>query len=67
MLHKMRRRDPDKVFYAASELATCPNMKLTTLDKILWSLEEMQNEVVLPQETIYKAKQCIRRMLEYRA
>jgi quinolinate synthase len=67
VLHKMRRANPDKVFYPATEKAVCPNMKLTTLEKILWSLQEMQTEVVLDQDTIYKARQCIRRMLEYRA
>jgi len=66
VLHKMRRASPDKVFYPATDKAVCPNMKLTTLEKILVALEEMQTEVVLDQETIYKAKQSIRRMLEFR-
>jgi len=67
VLHKMRRANPDKAFYPATDKAVCPNMKRTTLEKILVSLDEMQTEVVLDQDTIYKAKQCIRRMLEYRA
>jgi quinolinate synthase len=67
VLHKMRQANPDKIFYPATEKAVCPNMKLTTLEKVLVSLDEMQTEVVLDQDTIYKARQCIRRMLEYRA
>jgi quinolinate synthase len=67
VLHKMRSENSDKVFYAATEHAVCPNMKMTTLEKVLWSLQEMRHEIILPQETIYRAKQCIRRMLEYRA
>jgi len=67
VLHKMRAENSDKVFYAATEHAVCPNMKMTTLEKVLWSLQEMRHEIILPQETIYRAKQCIRRMLEYRA
>jgi quinolinate synthase len=41
-------------------------MKLITLEKVLWALEEMHNEITLPREIIAKAKKCIQRMLLYR-
>ena len=66
-MHKIRRENPGKVFYPASQRAVCPNMKKITLEKVLWCLQEGRHEIVLPQETMYKARQCIRRMLEYRA
>ena len=66
ILHRMRRDNPDKSFYPASDLAICPNMKLITLEKVLWALEGMHDEITLPRETIAKAKKCIQRMLLYR-
>ena len=41
-LYKLRKESPDKVFYAASKLAICPNMKLINLEKILLALEDMR-------------------------
>lgn len=66
ILHRMRKNNPDKTFYPASDMAICPNMKLITLEKVLLSLEEMHDEITLPRETIAKAKKCIQRMLLYR-
>lgn len=66
ILHRMRRDNPDKTFYPASDKAICPNMKRITLEKVLWALEEMRDEITLPRETISKAKKCIQRMLLYR-
>jgi quinolinate synthase len=66
ILHKLRKDNPGKVFIPASERALCPNMKRITLEKVLWSLEEMTYEVRIEQETMFRARQCLRRMLEYR-
>ncbi|MFA4916574.1 MAG: quinolinate synthase NadA [Syntrophales bacterium] len=63
IIHRLRRENPDKVFYPASELAVCPNMKLTTLEKVLWSLQRLEHEVTVPEEIIARAKQSIQRML----
>jgi quinolinate synthase len=67
IIYRLKKENPEKTFYPASDKAVCPNMKLTTLEKVLWSLEEMSNEITLPRETIAKAKRCIQKMLEYRA
>lgn len=64
LLYRLRKENPGKKFYPASELATCPNMKLTTLEKILWSLEDMKEQVTVPEEIRIKAKKAIDRMLE---
>jgi len=64
ILSRLERENPDKKFYPASELSDCPNMKLTTLEKILWSLEDMVYEINVPQEIAKRAKKSIDRMVE---
>lgn len=64
ILHPLRKENPGKIFYPASELAVCPNMKMTTLNKVLWSLQEMKNEVTVPDEIAKKARKSIERMIE---
>jgi len=64
MLHRLRKENPGKTFYPATELAVCPNMKLTTLEKIVWAMEEMTHEVDVPEEIARKARVSIDRMLE---
>jgi quinolinate synthase len=64
ILHRLRKENPDKIFYPASEHAVCPNMKLTTLEKVLWSLESMQHEVKVPEEIRVKAKNAVDRMVQ---
>jgi quinolinate synthase len=64
LLHRLRKENPGKTFYAASELATCPNMKLTTLEKLLWSLEEEKTEITVPQKIADRARSAIQRMIE---
>jgi quinolinate synthase len=60
----LKKENPEKKFYAASELADCPNMKLNNLEKILWSLEDMVYPVTVPEEIAIRAKKSIDRMLE---
>jgi len=39
-------------------------MKKITLEKVLWSLEDMKNKVTVDEQVRVKAKTCIDRMLE---
>lgn len=64
ILHKLKKENPEKRFYPASELADCPNMKLNNLEKILWSLQDLVYKVEVPEEIARKAKRSIDRMLE---
>src|SRR5881396_552846 len=41
ILHRLRRENPSKRFYAANERASCAYMKVTTLPKVLRSLQNM--------------------------
>ena len=63
MLHPLRKENPDKRFYPASPLSDCPNMKLTTLEKMVWSLEDMVWQVTVPKETADRARLALERMV----
>ncbi|MBA7670271.1 Quinolinate synthase A [subsurface metagenome] len=64
IIHRLQNENPDKKFIAASKQAVCPNMKRITLEKILWSLEEMTPQVRVHEEIRLKAKSAVDKMLE---
>jgi quinolinate synthase len=64
IIHRLRKENPSKRFVPASEQAICPRMKLITLEKILWSLEEMAPQVKVPEEIRLKARLAVDKMLE---
>lgn len=64
MIDRLERENPGKKFYPVTKLAVCPNMKLTTLEKVLWSLEGLETKVQVPEEIALRAKKAIERMLE---
>ncbi len=66
MLHPLRKENPDKEFFPAAELADCPDMKLTTIEKMVWSLEDLSYRVEVPPETAKLARSAIDRMLHTR-
>src|SRR3989339_1016519 len=63
ILHRMRKENPQKSFYPVTEMAVCPNMKLCTLEKVLWALEEMPTEIKVPKVIADKARRTIEKML----
>ncbi|MFC2031867.1 quinolinate synthase NadA [Chloroflexota bacterium] len=63
IIHRLGKENPGKKFIPASEKAVCPNMKLITLEKVLWSLEDMAHEVKVTEEIRLKAKLAVDRML----
>ncbi len=64
IIHRLKKENPDKIFYPASEKAVCANMKRNSLEKVLWALEDMENIVTVPDDIGKKAKMAIERMLE---
>jgi len=64
IIHRLRKENPGKRFIPVSEQAICPNMKLITLEKVLWSLEEMSPEVKVPEEIRLKAIAAVDKMLQ---
>ncbi len=63
IIHRLKKENPDKIFHPVSDSVVCPNMKRTTLEKILWSLEDMTHKIEVPEETASRARRCIETML----
>ncbi len=64
LIYRLKKDNPGKEFYPASERAVCPNMKRTTQEKVLWALQELKQEVKVPEQIRIRAKKAIDRMLE---
>ena len=64
ILHRLRKENPDKNFYLAYEGAICPNMKLTTLERLYVALKEEKHVVKLPSSVAKKARNSLNRMFE---
>jgi quinolinate synthase len=63
--YRLRNENPGKTFYPVNpDRAVCPNMKKITLEKILWSLQDMKQRVTVPADVAVRAKGSIERMLE---
>lgn len=64
IIHRLKKENPDKKFIPASEQIHCGNMKFITLEKVLWSLEDMAPEVKVPEDIRLRAKTAVDRMLK---
>lgn len=67
LLHRLRKENPEKQFFAAYADAVCPNMKLTTLDRLYASLKEEKHVVKIPETTAKKARAALERMFEVKS
>ncbi|MEK6775713.1 MAG: quinolinate synthase NadA [bacterium] len=71
LLYNLRKENPDKRFYILSDdptpwdlpMLTCQNMKRTTLELVVRSLENMETVITVPEETRIRAKTALDRML----
>jgi len=66
LMHRLKKENPDKVFYSLRKDMICPNMKKTTLNSVLRALKEMKNVIKVPEEIRVSAKRALDRMLEIR-
>ncbi len=64
LIHRLKTENPDKEFFHISPAAICPNMKLNSLEKVLWSLQEMQHEVTVPAEVARRASRSLQSMVD---
>jgi quinolinate synthase len=63
IIHRLQQESPHKTFVPLSDGAICPNMKKITLEKILWSLTDMETKITVPEEIAAKARRSIEAML----
>jgi quinolinate synthase len=64
LLHRLRKENPEKRFVIAYKDAVCPNMKLTTLDRLYNALKEEKHEVKVPEPVAKKARAALERMFQ---
>ena len=63
ILHRLRRENPTKNFFPASELAVCAFMKVTTLPKVLNSLQNLEHHITVDPAVADRARTAIERMI----
>ncbi|HUN55454.1 MAG TPA: quinolinate synthase NadA [Smithella sp.] len=64
IIHRLKKENPDKIFYPATVKASCPDMKRINLEKVLQSLENLSYEITLPPDIMERARLSIERMLQ---
>ncbi|HAD04637.1 MAG TPA: quinolinate synthase [Desulfuromonas sp.] len=63
ILYRLRRENPGKEFHLASTRLICPNMKLTSLEDVLKSLQTLTPAVTVDAATRARALTALERML----
>lgn len=63
ILHQFKKQYPEKEFFPASKEMICPNMKATTLEKVLNSLVTLEPRITVPPEIRERALSSLERML----
>jgi quinolinate synthase len=69
ILHQMRRARPDAEFLCSPpnsgcNCATCPYMRLNTLEKLYLCMRDRHPEITMDRETMERARLPVERMLE---
>jgi quinolinate synthase len=63
ILHPLRKQNPEKEFHIVSNNFVCADMKRTTLEMVMETMQKRSNVLSIPEETRIRAKQAIDRML----
>jgi quinolinate synthase len=61
--YRLEKENPGKKFYPIPS-AVCPNMKKTTIEKVLKSLETLEPKIHLSEEIMRKARVPLQRMID---
>ena len=64
IFHPLKKNNPNKKFFPASENMICRNMKLITLEKVLYSLQNLEPLITVPEEISKKSLKALNRMIE---
>ena len=65
IIHGLKKENPNKTFYLMSQGLVCPNMKQTTLDKVLSALRDFRPVITVAPEIRLKAATALNQMLKY--
>ncbi|MDW7645927.1 MAG: quinolinate synthase NadA [Desulfuromonadales bacterium] len=63
ILYRLRRENPEREFILPTSRLICPNMKLTSLEDVLHSLQTLSPEITVPADVRQKARTALDRML----
>ena len=63
ILHRLRRENPAKRFFAANDRASCAYMKVTTLPKVKRALQRLEHRITVPKPIADRARLAIERMI----
>jgi quinolinate synthase len=63
LLYRLRKENPDKVFYPLRKDMICPNMKKTALKSVPRALKENSYIIKVPDNIRIPAKRALDRML----
>jgi quinolinate synthase len=63
ILHRLRRENPAKQFFAANDRAVCAYMKVTTLPKVKRALQRLEHRITVPKPIADRARLAIERMI----
>jgi quinolinate synthase len=63
IIYPMQRKNPCKKLYPASEAMFCPDMKKTTPEDVIRSLETLEPRITVPEEIRIRALGAVERML----
>jgi len=62
-LYPLRKQNPGKEFHVIGDSFICPDMKKTTIEVVIETMQTGSNVVTVPEEIRVRAKQAIDRML----
>jgi quinolinate synthase len=66
LMYRLRKENPDKIFYPLRKDMICPTMKKTTLKSVFMSLKENRYIIKVPEDIRVPAKKALDRMLAVR-
>jgi len=64
IFYPLKKNNPDKQFFPASKKMICKDMKLITLEKVLYSLKNLEPRITVPDDIRKKSLKALNRMIE---
>lgn len=64
IFHPLKKNNPDKQFFPASEKMICKDMKLINLEKVLYSLQNLEPRIIVQNDIRKKSLKALNRMIK---